>query len=144
LDARAQPLLRAALEKAADIETSNRLKTLLARFDTHEKLKRLAADYNYDPDKVMVNARVGVAKPTRESQTLLHLAGALYRRRQANEKDDEAARQRAVQAAQLCDRLVMIVVQTQRLPADIDDRELKSAVDEFVAGLTDEQLTIKK
>lgn len=140
-DARAVPLLRAALEKAADLETAGRLKALLARQETRSALKKLAAAYNNDPDRMMTESRVSLAKnkkATRESQTLMRLAAAIYQRRIKTETDDNR-RQRATMMAQMCEQLAAVSVWNKNLPADIDDKEIKQAADEFAAELLAEE-----
>src|SRR5436190_1079296 len=122
-DARIRPLLQAALEQAGDVETANSLKNLIARFESRDKLKALAAKYEYNPEKLMIDGNAGLAKPTRETQTLLYLAAALFRRNATKEKD-EKAREQSMMRLQTCERMAMIAIRTRRLPPDVDDAEV--------------------
>jgi len=143
-DARVEPLLREALEKAADVETTGRLKSLISRYETQGALRRLAAAYNNDPDRMRTESRSNMVnaanltsprpeKSPREMQSLMRLAGAIYQRRAKFDTDD-TRRQRATMMAQMCDHLAAFAAQ-KGLPPDVDDKDIRIAAEELAAEL---------
>ena len=143
-DARVEPLLREALEKAADLETAGRLKTLISRYETQAMLRNLAADYGNDPDRMRAQSRSTLAtfgngavvkpeKTPRETHALMRLAAALYKR-QAKVDADVTRRQRSTMMAEMCEHLAVFA--TQKGPAtDIDDKAVRLAAEELAAEL---------
>jgi hypothetical protein len=136
-DARIEPLLRAALEKTEDLETAGRLKSLLSHHETRTAVRKLAASYNNDPQRMMSESRGMLnknEKASRESQTLMRLASAIFKIR-AKQDADGNQRQRMETMSQMCERLATFSAQSKNLPADVDDKEIRRAADEYAAQL---------
>jgi hypothetical protein len=136
-DARIEPLLRAALEKTEDLETAGRLKSLLSKQETRVAVRKLAASYNNDPQRMMSESRGMLGKnekASRDSQTLMRLAAAIFKIR-AKQDGDASQRQRLETMSQMCERLATFSAQSKNLPPEVDDKEIRRAADDYAAQL---------